>query len=589
MDAPVALLYQRALDDFRGGRGEPAALQKRMSELISLLDFTTTLGSSLTREEILDTALLVVLGELGASRGALFVRGADDLYRLRAARGLPEAGESGGPLRAPDLHEVRFRSTEEGSAAFAAYGLELLCPILRAGRTIALLGLGPRLVGEYGREEIGFLRSVAACAATPIENGLIYDELVRLNQRLEAKIFQLQNLFDVSRELTSSLDEEAAASVVLGTLRGHLLVSRGALYAASGGGFCSVHERGPKAAQEAAPLDDTDVRPWLEARTQPLVVAELPAGALRERLQRGRFAWVVPLTSGGGLEGFLAIGERPGRAPLVEEDYEFALTLGRQGLAAIESARLQRVRLQKERQDRELQIAREIQQSLFPKSAPRIPGHGLAATSRACFEIGGDYFDYLGLPDGRIALVVADVSGKGTPASLLMASVHASLQALAGSAPPCALMERLNRFLFANTQANKYVTLFYGELDPASGSFEYVNAGHVPPFLVGPARRERLWTGGPCLGLLEVADYEAGRVVLGPGDALAIVSDGVTEALSTDDREFGDERVFEALAEAAGGSADAMLDGLVRAVDAFTGGTCSDDLTALLLKADPGR
>ena len=160
--------------------------------------------------------------------------------------------------------------------------------------------------------------------------------------------------------------------------------------------------------------------------------------------------------------------------------------LARQAQAALEGARLHRVRLEKERQDRDLQIARGIQQSLFPRGFPEVPGFDVLAESRSCFEVGGDYYDFIPLDGGRLALVVADVSGKGTPASLMMASIHAWLQAMAGTARPRQVLERLDRFLNANTQTSRYVTLFYGELDPARRRLVYVNAGHVPP---SPRRR----------------------------------------------------------------------------------------------------
>jgi sigma-B regulation protein RsbU (phosphoserine phosphatase) len=201
--------------------------------------------------------------------------------------------------------------------------------------------------------------------------------------------------------------------------------------------------------------------------------------------------------------------------------------------------------------------------------------------------VGGDYFDFLPLGDGRVGLVIADVSGKGTPASLLMASVHASLQALAGSARPAELMARLNRFLCHNTQANKYVTLFYGELSPRDGRLVYVNAGHVPPYLVSrDGARARLTEGGTVLGLLEDAAFPEGEVRMHPGDVLAVVTDGATEARSPGDEEFGDERLFAVLEAAAGRGAADTLRALEAAVAAFTGEAgCSDDLTALIVKA----
>jgi sigma-B regulation protein RsbU (phosphoserine phosphatase) len=200
--------------------------------------------------------------------------------------------------------------------------------------------------------------------------------------------------------------------------------------------------------------------------------------------------------------------------------------------------------------------------------------------------VGGDCYDWIHLGNGRLALVIADVSGKGTPASLLMASVHASMQALAGTATPAEVIERLNRFLFGRTHANRYVTLFYAELDVPSRRLHYVNAGHVPPYrIASDGTVNRLVEGGFALGLFDEAVYEAGQVSLEPGDIVAMVTDGVTEANSPDDREFSDEQVCEAVRTLSGGSASQIKEGLVAAVNGWTGGTGSrDDMTVLILK-----
>jgi sigma-B regulation protein RsbU (phosphoserine phosphatase) len=170
-----------------------------------------------------------------------------------------------------------------------------------------------------------------------------------------------------------------------------------------------------------------------------------------------------------------------------------------------------------------------------------------------------------------------------------MAGVHAWLRALAGTATPVALMQKLNRFLCESTEPQRYVTLFYGELDPLQRRLVYVNAGHVPPFLVGAdGGRRRLTQGGPVLGLLDQAAHEMGQATLEAGDVLALVTDGVTEAFSERQEEMGDTPVFEALEAARGQGAEAILDALVAAVHRWTGSAgCSDDLTTLVLKALP--
>jgi serine phosphatase RsbU (regulator of sigma subunit) len=149
------------------------------------------------------------------------------------------------------------------------------------------------------------------------------------------------------------------------------------------------------------------------------------------------------------------------------------------------------------------------------------------------------------------------------------------------------VLERLNRFLFASTQTSRYVTLFYGELDPARRTLVYVNAGHVPPYVAKAGGGEaRLTAGGPVLGLLEDVSLEAREIALDPGDLVAVVTDGATEAQDPSGEELGDERVRSLLRSAGDGGAPAALASLVRAVDAWTGAAgCTDDLTALILRA----
>lgn len=585
MSVPVVFQYQRALDQFRREGREPPLL-KRMSELISLLDLTTTLNVGLTNEEILNAALLIVMGELQASRGALFVR-SDEGYELGASRGLPAGSPASLPLSAFPGAGVVLRDSARYTETFETYGFEVFSPILKGERAIAVLGLGPRSGGgSYGEEALGFLASVAACASAPIENGLIYRELAQLNKKLSVKVFQLSNLFDISRELTMSLDEEAIKNLVTTTLMGHLMVTRCALYLKGAGGLGLAHARGLRDGAESALVSDAAARPLLETLRSATPVNDLPESPLKERLIRTRMALAVPLFLAGRVDGLMVAGERVSGAPFAEEDRDFAVTLGRQAMAALESVRLHQVRLEKQRQDRELQLAREIQRSLFPRSRPQLAGVEIAALSQPCYQVGGDHYDHIPLGQGGLALAIADVAGKGTPASILMASVHAWLRALAGTAPPDLLMERLSRFLFESTQDNRYVTLFYAELDADGRRLRYVNAGHVPPYLVaedGSCRR--LSDGGPVLGLLESVQYEVGEVRLGSGDLLAMVTDGATEALSVADEEFGDERVVAALRASARASAAEAVSALASAVTTWAGAAgCSDDLTVLILK-----
>ncbi len=559
---------------------------ERTSELVSLLEISTTLGSGTASRETFEASLLIITRELQVGRGALFVRSEDGGLALWASQGLPPGAPSmlGFEGAWDDLVALG-----PGDEAHDRHGLVLLLPICRRERRIAVIGLGPREGGrEFGAVEQGFLRSVAACVAAPIENVLIHDELRRVHQKLSFKVFELHNLFDSSRELTGSFAEEAIQDLVITTVMGHFMVSRCAIYLVGPRGLALTRERGLRREAASAPIPPEAARLDLESLTGPKAVAELPEGALRRRLEGARLALAIPLAAAERVEGVLAIGERASGVPFSEEDREIAQTLARQALAALENARLQRIREEKQRQDRELQIAREIQRSLLPSSPPEVPGFVVAGESRPCYEVGGDSYDWIPLGDERLALVIADVSGKGTPASLLMASVHAFVHALAGTAAPARVIERLNRFLFARTQASRFVTLFYAELDARSRRLAYVNAGHVPPFRVGGDRSvSRLRLGGPALGLLPEVAYQVGEVTLEPGDVVAMVTDGVTEAMSPDEDEFGDERVCEALRTLSARGAPGVREGLVAAVSEWAGGRgSSDDLTALILEAE---
>jgi sigma-B regulation protein RsbU (phosphoserine phosphatase) len=579
---PVVQPYRQALDRLRSEAGETPVL-KRVSELVSLLDLTATLGHGPADEEHLGAALVIVMSELDATRGAFFVPGENGAMVLRASRGFdPGTAPTLGPGGPPE------ELTTLGAEDEARHGLVLLCPIRRRNQPIAVLGLGPRARGQaYGAEEHAFLRGVAASAASPIENALVQDELRRVNRQVSSQVFQLHNLLELTRDLAGPSEEVAILSLVATSVMGHFLVSRCALYLDGPTGLSLAGGRGLGREVEAAPIPPAEARPALDGLLGPTAVAELPPGPLRRRLEEARLALAVPLSAGARVEGVLAIGERASRAPFTEEDREFAQALARQTQGALENARLNRLRVEKQRQDRELQIAREIQRSLFPSREPDVPGFEVAAESRSCHEVGGDSYDWIHLEGDRLALVITDVSGKGTPASLLMASVHASVQALAGTAAPAQVVERLNRFLFANTQASRFVTLFYAELDPAKRVLTYVNAGHIPPYrLARDGTVSRLLEGGPALGLLETVSYEVGEVRLQPGDAVAMVTDGVTEANSADEREFGDERVCEALRRLPGAGASAVLQGLVAAVYEWVGhAELEDDLTALVLIA----
>ncbi len=235
-------------------------------------------------------------------------------------------------------------------------------------------------------------------------------------------------------------------------------------------------------------------------------------------------------------------------------------------------------------QDEELQRAREIQVSLLPKVIPQLAGYEVASAWQPARAVGGDYFDVLKLGENRLALVIADVSGKGVPAALLMANVQASLRAsVRDMNSPARVCSIINGMLCETIAADRFVTFFCGVLDGGSRTFRYCNAGHPYPILVSSGGVRTLDQGGAVLGVFPDWTYQEASVELKPGDRLLLFTDGITEAEELHGEEFGTERVAAFAKSHAANSSTKMNQELLAEVTEFCGAQFQDDATLLVL------
>ena len=249
--------------------------------------------------------------------------------------------------------------------------------------------------------------------------------------------------------------------------------------------------------------------------------------------------------------------------------------------------RAQALEKERARLESELELARRIQRRLLPDGPPSVPGLEIAGRSESAREVGGDYYDHFDLGAGRVLLVIADVSGKGVPAALLMSGFRASLMSQdAHALGPDRLAERVNEFLHRSVESGKFVTAFLGFLDAESGRIVYANAGHNPPALMrADGRVEWLTTGGVVLGILPHSRFESGEALLGPGDLLALYTDGVTEGANAAGELWGDERLVATLSRLRSLPCDQAAEALVREVREFEGKIGpADDITVLLAR-----
>lgn len=274
-------------------------------------------------------------------------------------------------------------------------------------------------------------------------------------------------------------------------------------------------------------------------------------------------------------------------ATFTEEHLNILTTLASVAAIRVENAKLLDERMERERMERELELATEIQQRFQPSAPPKMEGYEFQGISFSCYEIGGDYYDFIRLQDGKMLVALGDVSGKGTAAALLMSSLHAAIHAqVAASRPLGEMIKSVNVYLAENTPANRFVTLFAAVLDPQTGNLTYINAGHNPP-LLGRADGTitQLTSGGLPLGLLPMADYEVSTTNLNAGDALIVYSDGVSEANNIREEEFGMDRLTDVFRRNLGASAAGIRDKVESALSAFTQtAPANDDITLVIVK-----
>jgi serine phosphatase RsbU (regulator of sigma subunit) len=304
-------------------------------------------------------------------------------------------------------------------------------------------------------------------------------------------------------------------------------------------------------------------------------------------IQQIRSLMCVPLWNNREVIGLIYLDSRQKSGLFTRDDLHVLTHLANVAAIKIENARLFEQAVAAERMEQEIQKAAEIQNHLLPTEGPPIPGYDIFGVSLMCRAVGGDYYDYVTLEEGRVGVGLGDVAGKGLPAALLMASLQATLRALSElGLPPDDLMTRLNRLLCRSVPENRFVTFFFGILDPGSGVLNYVNAGQNPPYVVrNGSEHEQLPQTGPPLALFDTTKYTSRTVRLAPGDVLVCYSDGVTEVRGHGTEEFGEDRLTKVVDQARQQSPTGIIKSVTEAMLGFCAGQAyQDDVTLVVLK-----
>ncbi len=575
-----------------------------------LFEFSTLVNSTLDLKFILGSVLLTLMAKLRVTKSLVLLKMApqatlkvgENRFRVENCKGI------GSDLLRKDILLARppKKDFSISSAAppvwkvFSRAGIRQIFPIISHDTVLGYFGIGgridtklktPRKAGRFSSDEKEFVDIFINVAASAIDKGIAFQELRSVNRTLDGKIQELKTLFELSKEFTAVVDRERLLKLFGFTLMGHIGANRYAVCLKDGGVVASRIDTSPllKFKEKVFSLV-----------TSPMRVADFPkrkvTAAIKAACEAAGIAAIVPLQSQNEVKGIVCLGERLRGSGYSQADLEFIYSIGNLAIISLENSRLFNEAIEKQKMEDELTIAREIQNGLLPKSLPEIPGFQIAALNCPSKQVGGDYYDVIRTNNGKFVLAIGDVSGKGTPASLLMANVQATIRALVPFDLPLAeCTARVNDLLFENTNANKFITFFWGALDPDSrlpagqaGTLRYVNAGHNHPFVItADGTVKRLGEGGLILGIMKaLMPYREGSVAFETGDMLVLFTDGVSEAMDNDGNEYTEERLESFLRTVSSRMPQEIISAVQEDVARHVSGAPqSDDITLIVVKA----
>ncbi|MFZ1083168.1 MAG: PP2C family protein-serine/threonine phosphatase [Candidatus Kryptoniota bacterium] len=399
------------------------------------------------------------------------------------------------------------------------------------------------------------------------------------------QIIELTSLIETAKILNSSLDYRFILNHIMLASMGKLAVSKSAAVV----NLPSSPKHGEKFLKvtKGIKLENGTPAKLLSLDLEgPVEAASIQDSLARELVGAG-VNRIFPIRSSHRLFGYLFIGKKLLGGEFTPAEIEFVSTLCNIATMAIDNAGLFEESLAKQRLEEELNLAHTIQEKLLPKEMPNVPWCQVDTFHIPTKQVGGDYFDVIRLGEFSLCVAIADVSGKGFPAALLMANLQSAFRALVAAQLPLGeITQRLNNIVYENTDSDKFITFFAAIYDSAANCLSYVNAGHNYPFLVKRGEEIcRLDKGGLMLGVMKDIQYQTGQEKIISGDLLYLFTDGVSEALNSNGEEFSEERLERALRLNSTFSASEILGIVRKEIALFVGDSPqSDDITQVCLK-----
>jgi len=457
-------------------------------------------------------------------------------------------------------------------------------PLIGKGQMIGVIEAINKQDGEFTPADMDVLIGLANQIAVAIDNAHLY-RMVRRESH------QKDSLLRIGQQLSSSLKLDEVLRMILESLKEAVEFDAGGVFLIDPetGDIQSLYTVGYPS--ESGPSVRLKVGQGLVGNVaksgEPVIVPDV---TVDDRYVNSRDAtrseFTVPIKIDDRTIG--AINLESDRLNAYKRDQlALASAFAAQAAVSIERARLHEQLIASQKLTEQLHIAREIQESFLPRSHPQIPGYDLHGRNIPSFEVGGDYYDFIKIVEGQYGVAIGDVSGKGIPASLIMASFRASLIAeIRNNYAIRTICRKVNNLLFESVRPGSFVTAVYGVLDSKNHVFTFANCGHCLPILLrADGGVEYLREGGPLLGVAPKAEYEERPVYIGPGDAIFLYTDGVSEVFDRDNEEIGLDRLIEIIRRRWDESSAEILDAVYREVRRFAAPThMFDDLTMIMVK-----
>jgi phosphoserine phosphatase RsbU/P len=557
----------------------------------ALFELSKLLNSSLDIQFILDHILLSSMGKMLVTRGCVLLKNDKNIFSFEAVKGIPgEILKKQVELNnIPDeifyLEDLNYEN-HYWTGVFTDLNFKIGIPVKLKDKTLSVIFFGDKLTKQkFNDREFQFLRVISNIASTSIENSLFVRELKKLNKDLDKKIQQLNTLFDIGKEFGVLFENDKIIRLLSYFLMGQIGVQKYAILLKDINKLKIGISRIPKIDSH---VDNLDILQNID--TPGHITSFMPEklGNTLNILNDLNITVIIPLRFKSESKGIILLCDRLSKEEYSETDIEFISSLGNLAVLSMENARLFKETLEKQKLEEEIQIASEIQKGLLPRRLPEIIGYDVATFNIPSKQVGGDYFDIIKKSEDEFIITIADVSGKGIPAALLMANLQATIHAY--SAMLLSLSEatgKINNIIFENTDMTKFITFFLGVLNQNENIFRYVNAGHNPPILL---RRngcvEYLEHGGVILGVMETSiPYEETSISLQKGDLIFFYTDGVSESMNSEHQEFTEERILQLIIQNKEESSQKIINKIYDNIKQHSAGIPQyDDITMICVK-----